>query len=133
MSEHTNIPKYLVTVEGGALQSFEHISSAIDYASRHVYLAPKHMDMLTAALREGQAYTYSYGLKSVTIRATAKEIPKSLIDAAPELLEALQLALDELNEDTEVPLREIKRRIRAALAKAEGAAARGSEDGDKHE
>jgi len=93
--KHTKgpLPIYTVQIENLATQEFESINAAIDYAARHVYLAPRHLDMLEAALRGGQEYTYEYGFKAVTLSASAKEIPKDLIAAAPELLSALKAIL----------------------------------------
>jgi len=64
--KHT-LPIYTVQIENSAAQTFDNISAAVDYASRHVYLSPRHFDSLDAALRSGQEYTYAYGFKTVTL------------------------------------------------------------------
>lgn len=90
--KHT-LPIYTVQIENSAAQTFDNINAAVDYATRHVYLAPRHFDSLDAALRGGQEYTYAYGFKTVTLSASSKEIPKALIAAAPDLLKSLKSML----------------------------------------
>lgn len=109
----TNLPIYTVQIMNSAAQEFESINAAIDYAARHVYLAPRHLDMLEAALRGGQEYTYEYGFKAVTLSASAKEIPKALIAAAPEMLELLNRV------ECHISI-ELQDEIRAIRAKIEG-------------
>ena len=84
-------PSYKVRIENEPEHSFATISEALDYASRIVYLPTKDIDITEWTLQVGQTASYSYGLKTVEIEATAPLAPYScLIAAAPEMLNVLK-------------------------------------------
>ena len=84
------LPRYKVRVQGDMERVFDTIVAAMEYATRSVYMAPRHFDMCEISLRAGDSYAYEYGFKSVELEATAKEIPKRVLSAAPEMLQALK-------------------------------------------
>lgn len=57
--------RYKVVVTGEPMQDFINITSAIDYAARHVYLSWEKGQECYKALSEGKSYSYSYGFKEV--------------------------------------------------------------------
>jgi hypothetical protein len=58
---------YKVLVIGEPLQTFSIAESALDYATRHVYLDWKKGSEFLSALKEGKSIVYSYGFKEVQI------------------------------------------------------------------
>lgn len=84
------IPKYKVRVEGSPEYTFDSIGAAMDHATRQVYMPSRHYDMCETYLLAGSKYEYQYGEKTVELEATAKEIPKRVLYAAPEMLQALK-------------------------------------------
>lgn len=59
--------RYQVFVTNQPMQDFTVISSAIDYATRHVYLSWENGQLAIQALLEGKPFNYSYGMFSVDI------------------------------------------------------------------
>ena len=59
--------RYQVLVTNEPMQDFTCIVSAIDYASRHVYLEWDNGILAIETLENGKDFTYSYGFKEVLI------------------------------------------------------------------
>lgn len=57
--------RYQVLVVGEPMQDFVDYMSAIDYAARHVYLAPEKGIAALNALKKGANFSYRYGFKEV--------------------------------------------------------------------
>lgn len=59
--------RYQVLITNEPMQDFTCITSAIDYASRHVYLEWNNGILAIETLENGKPFSYTYGFKEVSI------------------------------------------------------------------